>query len=220
MRSSPPPAPCRASRADEREARCAFRPQEWTASARRDVSQHRRKQRCMGEGARIGRPVTQELMKWQSDILRTSSSGRSLPGTAADRGRADQELRRRVRSATLPSRRGERAEHDLPGVGRERRHTAALTMRLLVESEIKPTGIVGAGFDEFRWLRPVRPGDELRLESQVLDVRPSKSRPEQGLIKVRTTTLNQNGEAVQILIANLVVPRRRRPSGRCRLSGI
>ena len=81
-------------------------------------------------------------------------------------------------------------------------------MRLLVESEIKPTGIVGAGFDEFRWLRPVRPGDELRLESQVLDVRPSKSRPEQGLIKVRTTTLNQNGEAVQILIANLVVLRR------------
>ena len=68
--------------------------------------------------------------------------------------------------------------------------------------------IVGAGFDEFRWPRPVRPGDELRLESEVLEVRPSKSRPEQGLIKVRTTTLNQNGDAVQILIANLVVPRR------------
>jgi acyl dehydratase len=48
----------------------------------------------------------------------------------------------------------------------------------------------------------------LRLESEVLDVRPSKSRPEQGLIKVRTTTLNQNGDAVQILMANLVVPRR------------
>ena len=45
-------------------------------------------------------------------------------------------------------------------------HTAALTMRLLVESEIKPTGgIVGAGFDEFRWPRPVRPGDELHIES-------------------------------------------------------
>jgi acyl dehydratase len=88
-------------------------------------------------------------------------------------------------------------------------HTAALTMRLLVESDLKPTGgIVGAGFDEFRWPRPVRPGDELRLESEVLDVRPSKSRPEQGLIKVRTTTLNQNGDPVQILIANLVVPRR------------
>jgi len=88
-------------------------------------------------------------------------------------------------------------------------HTAALTMRLLVEGELQPAGgIVGAGFDEFRWPRPVRPGDELHLESEVLEVRPSKSRPEQGLIKVRTTTLNQAGEAVQILIANLVVPRR------------
>ena len=88
-------------------------------------------------------------------------------------------------------------------------HTAALTMRLLVESEIKPVGgIVGAGFDEFRWPRPVRPGDELRVESEVLEVRPSKSRPEQGIIKVRTTTLNQNGEAVQIFVGSLVVPRR------------
>jgi acyl dehydratase len=88
-------------------------------------------------------------------------------------------------------------------------HTAALTMRLLVESDIKPAGgIIGAGFDEFRWPRPVRPGDELRVESEVLEVRPSKSRPEQGMIKVRTTTLNQNGEAVQIFVGNLVVPRR------------
>ncbi len=88
-------------------------------------------------------------------------------------------------------------------------HTAAMTMRLLVDSEIKPAGgIVGAGFDEFRWPRPVRPGDELRLESEVLDVRPSKSRPNQGLIKVRTTTLNQHNDPVQILIANLVVLRR------------
>src|SRR5216110_3556636 len=88
-------------------------------------------------------------------------------------------------------------------------HTAALTMRLLVESELKPAGgIIGAGFDEFRWPRPVRPGDELHLESEILEVRPSKSRPEQGLIKVRTTTLNQNGEPVQVSIGNLVVPRR------------
>lgn len=88
-------------------------------------------------------------------------------------------------------------------------HTAALTMRLLVASDLKPSGgIVGAGFDEFRWPRPVRPGDELRLECEVLEVRPSKSRPAQGLIKVRTTTLNQNGEPVQVLVGNLVVPRR------------
>lgn len=88
-------------------------------------------------------------------------------------------------------------------------HTAALTMRLLVDSDLKPAdGIIGAGFDEFRWPRPVRPGDELHLESEVLEVRPSKSRPEQGMIKVRTTTLNQNDEPVQISVGNLVVPRR------------
>jgi acyl dehydratase len=88
-------------------------------------------------------------------------------------------------------------------------HTAAITMRLLVESDVKPAGgIVGAGFDEFRWPRPVRPGDELRIEAEVLEVRPSKSRPDQGMIKLRTTTLNQNGEPVQISVGNLVVPRR------------
>jgi acyl dehydratase len=91
-------------------------------------------------------------------------------------------------------------------------HTAAMTMRLLVESEVRPAGgIVGAGFDEFRWPKPVRPGDELRLENEVLEVRPSKSRPEQGLIKLKTTTLNQDGEAVQVMVGNLVVPRR--PAG-------
>ena len=88
-------------------------------------------------------------------------------------------------------------------------HTAAITMRLLVESDLRLAGgIVGAGFDECRWPRPVRPGDELRVESEVLEVRPSKSHPDQGLLKVRTTTLNQHGEAVQVLIGNLVVRRR------------
>ena len=88
-------------------------------------------------------------------------------------------------------------------------HTAAITMRLLVESDLKPAGgIVGAGFDEFRWPRPVRPGDALRIEAEVVEVRPSRSRPDQGVIKVRTTTLNQHEEAVQVTIGNLVVPRR------------
>jgi acyl dehydratase len=82
-------------------------------------------------------------------------------------------------------------------------------MRLLVDSDLKPAGgIVGAGLDELRWPRPVRPGDELHLESEVLDVRASQSRPSQGLIKVRTTTLNQRNEPVQIQIANLLVLRR------------
>ena len=88
-------------------------------------------------------------------------------------------------------------------------HTAAMTMQLLVESELKPAGgIVGAGFDEFRWPRPVRPGDELHLDIEVMEVRPSKSRPEQGLVKVKTSTVNQNGEPVQVSVGNLVVPRR------------
>ena len=91
-------------------------------------------------------------------------------------------------------------------------HTAAMTMRLLVDGELKPAGgIVGLGFDEFRWPRPVRPGDELHVESEILEVQPSKSRPDQGRIKVRTTTFNQNGEAVQIQIGNLLVQRKQAP---------
>jgi acyl dehydratase len=90
-------------------------------------------------------------------------------------------------------------------------HTAALTMRLVVESEFNPAGgIVGAGFDELRWPLPVRPGDELRVESEIIEVMPSKSHPDRGRIKVRTTTLNHHGEAVQVFVANLIVPRRNR----------
>lgn len=88
-------------------------------------------------------------------------------------------------------------------------HTAAFTMRLLVDSDLKPAGgLIGLGFDELRWPRAVRPGDELRVESEVLEVRPSKSRPDQGLVKVKMTTLNQNGEPVQISVGNLIVRRR------------
>jgi acyl dehydratase len=88
-------------------------------------------------------------------------------------------------------------------------HTASLTMRLLVDGGVPVAGgIIGAGTDELRWPRPVRPGDRLRVESEVLDVRPSRSRPDQGIMKMRTTTLNQNDEPVQIFVANLVVPRR------------
>jgi acyl dehydratase len=88
-------------------------------------------------------------------------------------------------------------------------HTAALTMRLLVESGINLAGgIVAAGVVESRWPLPVRPGDELRVESEVLEVRPSQSRPNRGMIKMRTKTLNQNGEAVLVFVANLIALRR------------
>ena len=88
-------------------------------------------------------------------------------------------------------------------------HTAALSMRLLVGSGFRPAGgIIGSRADELSWSRPVRPGDELHVEAEVLEVRRSKSRPGQGFVKCRTTTLNQNGEPVQVLVMNLLVQAR------------
>jgi len=88
-------------------------------------------------------------------------------------------------------------------------HTAALTMKLMVASDFAPAGgLVGLGFDELRWPRAVRPGDELRIRIDVLDVRASRSNARRGLVRIRTTTTNQNGEPVQILVATLLVPRR------------
>jgi acyl dehydratase len=88
-------------------------------------------------------------------------------------------------------------------------HTAALTMRLLVESEFRPVGgLIGAGVDELRWPAPVRPGDTLQVRGEVLDVRPSRSRSQQGIVRTRITTSNQHGEAVQVFVATLIVPTR------------
>lgn len=88
-------------------------------------------------------------------------------------------------------------------------HTAALTMRLLVESGMRPAGgIIGVRAEELKWPRAVRPGDELEVEAEVLEVRPSGRRPGQGYVKCRTTTLNQRREPVQVLVMNLLVPAR------------
>ncbi len=88
-------------------------------------------------------------------------------------------------------------------------HTASLTMRLLIGSEMSPAGgLIGAGVDELTWLRPVRPGDTLRADSEILEVRPSRSRPTQGLVKARVMTLNQNEDPVQRFVTNLVVQAR------------
>lgn len=88
-------------------------------------------------------------------------------------------------------------------------HTAALTMRLLVDSDLDIAGgLVGPGFEEMRW--PVRPGDELRVQSEVLEKRESKSRPGQGLLEMRNMTLNQRDEPVQISVGTLIVPCRPR----------
>ncbi len=88
-------------------------------------------------------------------------------------------------------------------------HTAAMTMRMFVDSGIKPAGgLIGAGLEELRWPRPVRPNDTLHVEIEVLQARVSNSRPTHGLVKVRATTLNQRDEPVQVQVTTLVVPRR------------
>ena len=87
-------------------------------------------------------------------------------------------------------------------------HTAALTMRLLVTSgPALAGGFLGAG-GEVSWPRPTRPGDVLHVESEVLAVTPSRSKPDRGTATIRSETKNQRGEVVQVLIAKLIVPRR------------
>jgi acyl dehydratase len=94
-------------------------------------------------------------------------------------------------------------------------HTASLTMRLLVDSDLKLAGgTIGAGGEDLRWPRPVRPGDLLRIEAEVIDLRPSRSRPGLGIVKIRLTTFNQRGEPVQLSTPALMVRRRPpQPSG-------
>ena len=88
-------------------------------------------------------------------------------------------------------------------------HTAALTMRLLVDGPLQPAGgRIGAGLDEMRWPRPVRPGDTLHVITEVLEARRSRSRPDRGIIRLRTTTLNQREEEVQVMVSNMIVPAR------------
>jgi acyl dehydratase len=87
-------------------------------------------------------------------------------------------------------------------------HTAAITMRLNVESGLPlANGIIGAG-GEINWPTPTRPGDILHVESEVMEVVPSRSRPDRGIATIVSKTLNQRGDVLQILTAKLVVYRR------------
>ena len=86
-------------------------------------------------------------------------------------------------------------------------HTAALTMRLLVGALPLAGGVVGAG-GETTWPRPTRPGDTLTVHVEVLEVTPSRSRPDRGMIRTRSETRNQHGEAVQVSTVRIVAWRR------------
>jgi acyl dehydratase len=84
-------------------------------------------------------------------------------------------------------------------------------MRLLVDGGLPIAGgIVGAG-GEIAWPSPARPGSTLHVESEILELRPSRSRPGRGVVTVRSETRDQLGEVVQVLVARLVVPRRVQP---------
>jgi acyl dehydratase len=88
-------------------------------------------------------------------------------------------------------------------------HTAAVSMRLFVDTMNVEGGIIGMGVDELRWPNPVRPGDRLRLEIEITDARFSKSRPGFGIIRIRNVTTNQRGEIVQSFAASAMLPARR-----------
>lgn len=87
-------------------------------------------------------------------------------------------------------------------------HTAALAMRLLVAA--RPFGshpILGLGVDELRWLAPVRPGDALRLEGEIVHLAPSRSKP-QGTVRMKIVLFNQHNEPVYSIVPMMIVPRR------------
>ena len=87
-------------------------------------------------------------------------------------------------------------------------HTAAISMRLQVGSGLPIAGgMIGIG-GEMSWPRPTLPGDVLRVETEIREVTPSRSRPDRGVVRVRSETRNQRDEVVQILDAKLFVPRR------------
>lgn len=88
-------------------------------------------------------------------------------------------------------------------------HTAALSMRLLVLTVLGPeSGAAGAGVEELRWHRPVRPGDTLHIEAEVTDARVSQSRPNRGVVGFKVTTFNQHNDVVQTSHSSIVANRR------------
>ncbi len=86
-------------------------------------------------------------------------------------------------------------------------HTAALTMRMLVGGGAPLAGGIIGGGGEISWPRPTRPGDTLHVEAEVVEIIPSKSKPDRGMVLFRSETKNQKGETVQVSTMKLVVPR-------------
>jgi len=88
-------------------------------------------------------------------------------------------------------------------------HTAAMTMRLFVQTLNFAEGVIGLGVDELRWPNMVRPGDALTVETEIVGARLSRSRPGFGIIRLRNVTTNQLGQIVQTMLTSVMVPRRK-----------
>ena len=93
-------------------------------------------------------------------------------------------------------------------------HTAAMTMRLFVQTLNFARGAVGLGVDKLRWPSAVRPGDVLTVETRILRVRISHSRPDYAIVRLRNVTTNQRGEVVQTMLATALVRRRKKQRAR------
>jgi len=101
------------------------------------------------------------------------------------------------------------AEGDMGGLIASGWHTASMFMKMMVDAIMgQDSGMVSPGIDELRWLRPVRPGDVLRVEGEVTAARPSQSKPDRGIVQMRYAVLNQNDEVVMSLKTNNFMRRR------------
>lgn len=87
-------------------------------------------------------------------------------------------------------------------------HTASITMKLVVESLPVATGVIGGGVEELAWPQPVRPDDVLHLEAEILEIIPSRSKTDRGMVRIHCQTKNQRGEVVQNFIPKLLAFKR------------
>jgi len=101
------------------------------------------------------------------------------------------------------------AQGPLKGLSASGWHTTALAMRMIVDTDpFEGAPVLGLGVDELRWPNPVRPGDKLSGEIEIVSVTPSKSKPTHGVVRIHVTARNQKGDVVLSMFPNLWVPRR------------
>jgi acyl dehydratase len=87
-------------------------------------------------------------------------------------------------------------------------YTVAVTFRLFLATGVLAANMGSPGFDELRWLMPVRPGDTLHVVADVIEIRPSSSKPDRGVVRFKVSTLNQHNKTVQTVICSQLLKRR------------